>query len=370
LVYLADGDAGRTVQSELKRQGLEGTWLIDLATLPCFRELSTPQQHHLAELLARPDAADLLQQLLAPLHGLLQLNLRTVLWGIHDWWVAEAPRATRDYEARVYPNGGLHFLNDEADERSHQRRKDWVTLFLLGLTHTMGRTVAEQHRSFLRRCEQDGWLDMIASPERQPGSWMDWIDSFLDGQLDDSRFLQWMKQFVGIYQVSRHLDDYIEVFLAVQRFQRDFALTHLTNTRVSADFQGGGIEAPPLSRVLGMGQCFVLRELFRHHVLSNPLAHPHCFVPVARVRRMLVELGCEALVASHQPWEWSRVIFKFLQQYLGDQATFGGAFDIPLQVVADDASLQMRFFAAPIETEDDESALWFDDDNPIHPEDA
>jgi hypothetical protein len=199
---------------------------------------------------------------------------------------------------------------------------------------------------------------------------MQWIDSFLDGQLDDSRFLQWMKQFVGIYQVSRHLDDYIEVFLAAQRFGQPFALTQLTNTRASAAFQAGGVEAPPLSRVLGMGQCFVLRELVRHQVLSNPHIHPHCFVPVARVRRMLVDLGCDDLLANQQPWEWSRAIFAFLRQYLGDQATFGGSFDIPLQVVADDANLQMQFFAAPIETDDEESALWFDDDNPLQSEDT
>lgn len=370
LVYLADGDAGRAVQTELKRQCLEGTWLADLASLPCFKELSTPQKHHLAELLARDEAADLLQQLLAGAQPPPHLNPRTVLQAIHDWWTANGPQATRDYEARVYPNGGLQFLDQETAEHARQRRKDWVTLFLLGLTHTMGRTVAEQHRSFLRRCEQDGWLDMIASSERQPGVWMDWIDSFLDGQLDDSRFLQWMKQFVGIYQVSRHLDDYIEVFLAAQRFGQPFALTQLTNTRASAAFQAGGVEAPPLSRVLGMGQCFVLRELVRHQVLSNPHVHPHCFVPVARVRRMLVDLGCDDLLANQQPWEWSRAIFAFLRQYLGDQATFGGAFDIPLQVVADDANLQMQFFAAPIETDDEESALWFDDDNPLQSEDT
>jgi hypothetical protein len=107
-----------------------------------------------------------------------------------------------------------------------------------------------------------------------------------------------MKQFVGIYQLSRHLDDYIEVFLAVRRFDHPFALTQLTNTRASAEFQGGGVQAPPLSRVLGMGQCFVLRELFRHQVLANPHAHPHCFVPVGRVRRMLLDLGCDAVAAN------------------------------------------------------------------------
>lgn len=370
LVYLADGEAGRMVQSELKRQGVEGTWLADLATLPCFTELSMPQKHRLAELLERQMAAELMQQTLAGVRAPAPLNPRTVLRAIHDWWATEGPQATREYETSVYPNGGLHFLNHETDEHAQQRRKDWVTLFLLGLTHTMGRTVAEQHRNFLRRCEEDGWLEMIASSERQPGNWMARIDRFLDQQLDDSRFLQWMKQFVGIYQVSRHLDDYIELFLSAQRFQRPFALTQLTNSRASADQQGGGIDAPALSRVLGMGQCFVLRELFRHRVISNAHVHPHCFVPVARVRRMLIDLGCEDLLANQRPWEWSRPIYAFLQRHLGDHATFDGAFDIPLQVVADNSELQMRFFAAPIKTDDEESALWFDDDNPLQSEDT
>jgi hypothetical protein len=367
LIYLADGEAGRTVQMELNRQGLEGTWLADLANLPCFRELSVAQQHRLADLLSRHDADSLLADLLRSAPTVAYANPRSVLRAIHDWWIAEGAGALREYEERVYPNGGLPSLAHPTDD--HGRRKDWVTLFLLGLTHTMGRTVAEQHRSFLRQCEHEGWLDMIASSERNSVNWMRWIDSFLDGQLDDSRFLQWMKQFVGIYQVSRHLDEYIEAFLAVQRFREPFPLTQLTNTRTSAQFQAGGVSAPPLSRVLGMGQCFVLRELFRHGVLSNPLAHPHCFVPVARVRRMLVDLGCEALLADQRPWEWSRVIFTFLQQHLGDAATFRGAFDIPLQIVADDSELQMRFFAATIESEDDESALWFDDNGLIQPED-
>ncbi len=361
LSYLVDGDAGRPVQLELKRQGLEGTWLSDLAELPSFRELTTSQQHRLADLLSRDASTALMDDLLQNASPRPSFNPTKVLESIRDWWSAEAPRALRQYQQRVYPNGGLRFLNDPTDANAHQRRKDWVTLFLIGLTHTMGRTQAEAHRGFLRTCEADGSLDMIASSERQPGPWMQWIDGFLDRQIDDSRFLQWMKQFVGIYQVSRHLDDYIELFLSVERFQHPFGLTQLTNTRASSVFQAGGVSAPPLSRVLGMGQCFVLRELVRSGSLSNRHAHPHCFVPVARVRRMLLDLGCDALASKQQPWEWSRAIHGFLRRHLGDEAAnFHGAFDIPLQIVAEDVDLQMRFFDAAIESEDEESPLWFE----------
>jgi hypothetical protein len=242
-----------------------------------------------------------------------------------------------------------------------------MILFLLGLTHTMGRTVAGQHREFLRVCERGGWLDMIASAERDSSRWMKWIDDFLDRQVDQSHFLQWMKQFVGIYQLSRHLDDYIDAFLSVERFQSPFSLTQVTNTRASSAYQGGGISAPPLSRVLGMGQCFVLRELVRRKILRNPLAHRYCYVPVGRVRRMLLTMGCDGLLSPQRPWEWSCIIHRFLCDKLGstETATFHGDFDIPLQIVAEDTDLQTRFFRAPIclDDDDDDNGLWLEDGN-------
>ena len=42
---------------------------------------------------------------------------------------------------------------------------------------------------------------------------------------------------------------------------------------------------------------------------------------------------------------------------------------IPLQIVADDVDLQLRFFNAEIESDDDESTLWFGEDNSVNSED-
>lgn len=72
-----------------------------------------------------------------------------------------------------------------------------MTVFLLGLMHTMGRTQYEQHRSFLVRCDQRGWLDMFAASGRDPVSWMRFVEEYVDEQIEDNVFLQWMKQFVG-----------------------------------------------------------------------------------------------------------------------------------------------------------------------------
>jgi hypothetical protein len=366
LDYLADGELGPALQEALRKRGLSGTWLADLAASNEFAAMDIQKQGRLLGLLPLAEAERVLDSARESLAPRTVYRPDEVLRRIHEWWEDRRVTELTTYERRLYPAGGLRFLTDATDEHALQRRKDWMSLFLIGLTHTMGRTVAEQHRGFLRRCEREGWLDMFALSDRDPGSWMRWVDRFLDDQLDESRFLQWMKQFVGIYQLSRHLDEYIEAFLAVERLRHPFALTQVTNPRASTLFQGGGVSAPPLSRVLGMGQCFVLRELVRHGVLTNRHAHPHCFVPVARVRRMLLQMGCDELAQRQRSWEWSRTIHRFLADHLGSAtANFHGDFDIPLQVVAEDAGLQARFFRAAIDFEDDESALPFGDNGEV-----
>jgi len=291
------------------------------------------------------------------------VNAEQSLRAILAWWDEQRAWRVAEYERQVFPNGRLLSLANGEDAQA--RRKDWAILLLLGLTHTMGRTVAGQHREFLRQCDRDGRLDMIATSERDPGRWMTWIDDFLDRQIDESEFLHWMKQFVGIYQVSRHLDDYIEAFLAVERFKSPFSLTQVSNTKASSVHQGGGISAPPLSRVLGMGQCFILRELMRHGVLKNPLAHRHCYVPVGRVRRMLQRMGCDGLLNRQRAWEWSSTIHGFLCDKLdcADAATFHGDFDIPLQIIAEDKDLQAEFVSGAIspEEDDEDNGLWTED---------
>lgn len=364
LEYLSTGESGRAIQQELRQRGLEGTWLARLSEHPAFVDMTSADKGGLLGLLPESVAERIVQAAIqnGP-HAQMEWSDRSptdILADISKWWQRERTRRLPDYEQLTYPQGGLRHLTDDSPENDRLRRKDWVTLFLIGLTHTMGRTVATQHRGFLRRCEQEGSLDMIADSERDPAQWLQWVDRFLNQQLDDSVFLQWMKQFVGIYQVSRHLDDYVEAFLAVDRIQRPFSLAQATNTRVSALFQRGGVDAPPLSRVLGMGQCFIMRELVRMNVIRDRHAYRHCFVPVARVRSLLQRLGCQGLDTPSRRWELSPVIHRFLSQHLGgDTAPFFPDFDIPLQIIAEDASLMAQFFATEIQFDgDDEPDTW------------
>ena len=369
LRYLADGELGREVQRLLRQRptGVAGTWLQGLNASPEFQSLSREQRVQLVGLLTVDEGKRFFETISDSNRSNCSRPVVSdpgeILRRIHAWWTREGHQHIKNYEKRTFPNGGLRFLTD--GQRDEQFRTDWVTLFLLGLNHTMGRTVAEQHREFLRKCEHDGTLRMIASSEREPGAWMGWINDFLDRQLEDAKFLQWMKQFVGVYQVSRHLDDYIAAFEAVDSDafkSRSFGLTEITNLRESHQFRGSDFDAPPLSRVLGMGQCFVLRELVRKGVITNKHAHRHCYVPSKRVRDLLMSLGCEGLGQSSRKWELSLHIHEFLVVHLGDEAaTFQHCFDIPFQIIAEDEGLQAKFLQQTIAFKDDESDLWYPD---------
>ena len=359
-LYLADGELGRAIQTEINLGGgIKGTWLEDLTKSDEFQEMTPTQQGQLVDLIPEQQRQRVIKAIVEsreqstfPTHS----NPADALRKIHRWWTGQHDdRFTRDYERRTYPNGGLQHL---AGERDDQFRKDWVVLFLLGLTHTMGRTVAEQHRNFLRRCHHEGRIDMIAASERASEKWTGWIDDYLDNRLDDAKFLQWMKQFVGIYQVSRHLDVYINAFESVQMFDRQFSLQEITWISRSPEFQGSGMDAPQLTRVLGIGQCFVLRELVRNGIITNTKAHRHCYVPVKRVRDLMTYLGCPDLNRTSRKWELSQKIHRFLYDHLGkDASQFDLSFDIPFQIIAEDVDLQAELFDTRLsfdDTDDDD----------------
>lgn len=364
LWYLAEGEQGRAIQKEINRVGIGGTWLETLADSKEFQSMEPAQQGRLLEIIPEQRAVAVVTRATSPQSATPSANqVQRVLEEIYKWWSNERGPHLLKYEQRTFPEGGLRYLNRASNPDEELFRKDWVTLFLLGLTHTMGRTVAEQHRDFIRKCERDGMLRMIASSEREPAAWMGWADDFLYRQIQDSPYLQWMKQFVGIYQVSRHLKDYIGAFEAVDSDDfksRSFGLAEITSLRTSYRFSGSDFDAPPLSRVLGMGQCFVLRELVRKGVLTNSRAFRHCYVPTKRVRDLLAfGLGCEGLGQQSCKWELSEHIYKFLADRLGpERAWFHYCFDLPFQIIAENEGLQDRFFNKTLRFEDDESDLW------------
>lgn len=369
LQYLAHGQLRRQVIAELQILGLAKTWLEHLVSSTAFSELDDNDRRHLWELIPaedRPpmDWSSYMHTASRPRKPSPEDALVTAL----SWWRDTRNQAQDDFGGRsyldefvwrTYPYGALSQLDGDGVEQ----RRDWVVLLLLGLFHTQGRSQPEQHRGFLQRCESEGWLKLFSSPNRDPSQWMGFIENYLDQQVDDAAYWHWMRHFVGIFQLNRHLDDYIESFLAIDRIGEEFSLLKVLNTRSSHLFQGGGLDTPPLSRLLGLGSCFVVRELVRAGILKSEFAHQHCFVPTGNVRRMFAALGCDGLDQDHHRWDVSTTIHDFVAEQLGHaHASFCGDFDIPFQFIAEDPSLQQDLFHDSLELEavDDDSG---DDDD-------
>ena len=214
------------------------------------------------------------------------------------------------------------------------------------MTYTMGRAKYEAHRNFLAECERKKWLDVFAEEDADPSSWLAILDQYNEARDDDNRFLQWMKQFVGIRAVSRHLNDYRDVFLSIDRFTGPFRLTAVTMPRVSPVFDRGGVDAPSIAGILGIGACFVVRELVRLGMVRNGFAFPHCYVPTLRVRQLFDALGCDDMIDANLRCEASRTIDTFVRNYLGEEkSTFTYDFDIPFQIIAESPELRHKFFA-------------------------
>jgi hypothetical protein len=101
----------------------------------------------------------------------------------------------------------------------------------------------------------------------------------------------WVQSFPTIYKLSRWLESYAELFLDLDRQDGRYDLDVVLRPRADSMLQGGGIDAPPLG--LGIGACFVVRELLRLRHINNGFAHEHAFVPTKRLRDMLNHIGLE-----------------------------------------------------------------------------
>lgn len=262
---------------------------------------------------------------------LIPLPLDT-LKRLQVWWAREGAAFTRRYEERVYPDGRPFVATNDFELRSTDARLAWMSLFMLGSIQFIGRTQPGQHRDFLRLCREKGWLQIFSSgaPDAQ---WLGVVREYLTSDPELLEYYLWMQRFVGFYQLGRWLPQYVEALDQADRFEDNPTLRSLFAPGTNPAHQGGGLDAPPLTRTLGIGGPFVIRELLRARVLSNEALHPLAYVPTRRVRYLMQLLMSETLPDT--PEEQSRAIHTFVVDQLGKQgATFGGQFDLPLQALA------------------------------------
>jgi hypothetical protein len=197
-------------------------------------------------------------------------------------------------------------------------------------------------------------MSVFADPKSSAERWIGVLDNYLDSQTNDSIFYQWVRQFVSIYQIARSLPEYVGSFLDIDKHDGHFDFDEILKSRSAASQSGGGWDAPPLTRTLGIGACFVTRELVRTGVLRSHHAHDHAYVGIASVRNIFVRLGMANLSGEAASYRHSSLIHRFLVDHLGaERADFDRCFDLPFLSIAQNGDLQQQFLRCSLPPEED-----------------
>ena len=253
---------------------------------------------------------------------------------IYEWWRANKAEYLIEYDEDVYPRGQLIKPSGDIDEPL--TRAEWMKLLLLGAYHTLGWIKPRAYRNFLEDCELRGWFDVFIDTNQSAEDWIEVLGQYLERiENEDDPKYQYLfaRQFVSIFQVSSNLKVYAEVLESINRQSVPFTLDQFTNPNKSEYFARSGLPMmPKMTKILGAGACFVIRDLVRTGVLTNVHAYPHCFAPVKQLRDIFSELGFN--LAERTDSDGSRRIYEFIKRDLGEEhATFDMSFDIPFLMI-------------------------------------
>lgn len=338
LKYLLEGELRNKVASHAIKSKA-GTWLEHIQSSPLLENFPANQRLIILGLLAFDTLEAEPQESQGPKPP--AKPPREILRAIYAWWSKERHMRLQQYEQRIYPAGRFP-ISTPNPPTSTEERSGWLRLFLLGILHTQGRKIPQADRTFLELCERRGWISQIADPTHARGAWLLSLLNHIDEQEHEIRYLEWMKYLLGLFVIGSWIEEYASAFLAVNRVPKHFSLDQITRPRTSEFFRGGGPDAPPISRILGMGGCFVMRELVRKGIIKCSFADRHCYVPTKRLRTLISAIGGPDVTNwDTRPWERSRHIFEFICENLGEEkAIFLGDFDIPLDILASDRDLR------------------------------
>jgi hypothetical protein len=291
------------------------------------------------------------------------LHSRDVLRKIVHWWARVGRDRATAFHREVYPHGenveqlGARLMGGD--------RQAWTTLLTLGACQRFGRQTPQQHRGFIELLQARGtprWWEVIVG-QHAADRWSDWmvvLEQWMDDaeRPDDDRYNLWFGLFPTLYRIHRYGETYAELLLgAPRRVPGGFHLDRLLEPKTDSELHGTGgrLDVPRLSRVLGIGAPWVLRELVWLGAVvpakGADLRHlwPFCFVPRRATRQLLVQLGAsdldDASIAGATAAETSRRIHGVLIEKLGlspDAASFGNSFDLPLYLIATDVGARLE----------------------------
>src|SRR6185503_12072385 len=291
--YLVNGDLGQQLADELGRP-----WLDTKRATPAFQSLSVNDvnelerkflRHHIW--ISQPNPPTPVTD--APVIQVMPADV--AFRRVSEWWAREHATWTASYENRTYPSGFPGTLPWPGEEEwdadtapSAQAR--WLLLFIQAALVPLGFNRIGRDQSFTRFLIENDWMDVLARVSDDPHALFVALDNYLGSYLQNTEFHFQMRQFIAFYAVSRNLDSFLHSLRAAEASIQPDAFNLVFSPNANPNLSGTGIVAPPLSGMLGMGACQLLRELYRLGRLRNPHGYQFAFTPIRKVRRLCTQL--------------------------------------------------------------------------------
>jgi hypothetical protein len=266
------------------------------------------------------------------------------LEAIRDWWQANSVEQLKKFDREFWPANVPRRFDSLSDDRG-----SWMTLFAIGLMQRHGRVRDHQNRGFIDKMQSKGFWDVFCQndPRQNGQAWLNVLNEYGEQQVEDETYSMWMDNFPRLYRMARWFDVYVHVFQSLDHREKA-QISSFDSPSADPEMTGSGIHAPTMRGSLKLGKHVVIRELLRAGVLKGEAIKAWAFKPGNAVTKMLVSMGFEGLAGDDVT---SQKIYALLRSSLGDQATFGGAYDIPLLILARDPALQQQILGYAVSYE-------------------
>ena len=353
LRYLIDGELGQQLADQLGR-----SWLDTMRSTAAFQTLSAGERSELERKFLRGQIwAQPLIPHLVDLPPVQVMPAAEAFRRVSDWWRREERTWVARYESKTYPVGFPGFLpwsgDDEweiAAQPSAQSR--WLILFIHAALVPLGFNKIGRDQSFTQFLVSKNWLDVFARVSDDPGALLAALDNYLNASIQNTQFHFQMRQFIAFYAVARNLEAFLDSLRAADESRQPESFTRVFSPNANPGLTGTGITAPPLSGMLGMGTCQLLRELYRLRRLQNPNGYRFAFTPIRKVRRLCTQLF--GIVDGLAGATASEAIFATLGELGGRDGldpTFNHCFDLPFQILAENKDVRTEVLHRDFEAE-------------------
>ena len=358
--YLLVGTLGQQLADQLGRP-----WFEVKKGSPAWPQLSMQDQNELERKFAKGSVWTPSPSI--PLPGVIEvkqeMDPKEAFRLISQWWKDEKPKWIARYEEKTYPSGFPGSLPwpgedawDEAVAPSAQSR--WLILFVHAALVPLGFNMIGRDQAFSQFLVANKWLDVLSNVPQDPVAVLRVIDQYLNRFIENTQYHFQMRQFIAFYAVAKNLETFLLSLKETDRLDSAAAFRMALAPKANFAFTGTGIEAPPLTGMLGTGSCQLYRELYRLGRLTSPQGYPFAFTPIRKVRRLCTQLF--GIPEGPTPAQSSEIIYGILAElgsHLGLDPTFDRCFDLPLQFLAQDTLLRTRVLNVMFEAEsgDDDS---------------